>query len=484
MSSLVQSLSWALVQSFVQGVLVYLTLSVLLWTIPAARSRLRYNLSFFALIVLSCGFFISWWREYQTLSALALTPIVTLSPSSIMFSHAASGSVSLRDIPGYQFLPILGGAYLVGILFMMLRLLVGINRVVSLRGRGTHLPATSTARLFAMLQSKLLIPQQVKLLISEKATVPIVVGVLRPVVLLPVAAAARLDAGQLEAILIHELAHVKRYDYLANIAQAVVETILFFNPFVWLISFGVRDERERCCDDLVVGMVNDPMTYATALTSIAAFHPAATIFAVAATGHSNKLFSRVQRIMEEPDLRLKYSKVMASLVLLAVMACSVAWVKPVFGHKTKKATVAAGTSTNAARLSQNVREDKRAIADKPAAQPSSTIPQTTGGIKQQPASLPDENVLVNRLLQDKVVDQVKGFLVERHFKDLFINRKLLPHDVSGRYLEGLKKDIIRVQVFPMEERMRMHPDADFIQLLLPFTFESPCVEKPGAAEGC
>src|SRR5690606_10493514 len=90
----------------------------------------------------------------------------------------------------------------------------------------------------------------------------------------------------------------------------------------------------------------------------------------------------------------------------------------------------------------------------------------------------DENLLVSRLLQDKMVDQVRGFLVERHFKDLYINRQMLPQDVAGKYLQGLSKDIIRVQVFPMEERMRMHPDADFIQLLLPFTFESPCVEKP------
>lgn len=93
-------------------------------------------------------------------------------------------------------------------------------------------------------------------------------------------------------------------------------------------------------------------------------------------------------------------------------------------------------------------------------------------------------MLLNRLLQDGIVDQVKGFLVERRYNELYINGQLVPEHVAGKYLQDLSENLLRVQVFPMEERMRMHPDADFIQLLLPFTFESPCLAMPSAKEGC
>lgn len=483
MTTLVQSLSWALVHSFVQGMLVYLALSILLWALPAGRSRMRYNLSFLSLFALVCGFFLSWWREYQLIVAFDGAPLIKLAVSPLHFSDASASSAALSAITGYRFFPFLGGAYIAGIAVMLIRLLVGVSHIMSLRGRGTSLAAASVESLFTTLKQKLQMKQPVRLLISVKASVPMVVGVLKPVVLLPAAAATHLDAGQLEAILLHELAHVKRFDYLANVVQAVAETVLFFNPFMWLMSSGVRDERERCCDDVVVSLLQEPVTYATALTQLAAGYPATGAFVVAATGQSNRLLARVRRIVEVRDLRLNYSRVMASLVLLAVMVFSIAWVKPAFAHKAKKTTVKTATS-KAEEMQATDDDGKRAvIAYKyKATQPTSKSPSHAA--KQAPAVLPDENVLVNRLLQAGVVDQVKGFLVERHFKELYINRQLLPADVSAGYLQGLSKDIIRVQVFPMEERMRMHPEADFIELLLPFTFESPCVDNSSKKEGC
>jgi len=486
MSTLVQSLSWALLQSFVQGMLVYLALSVLLWTIPGGRSRMRYNLSFFALVMLLCGFFISWWREYNLLAAFDVNPVGSLMVSSLPFSWTPAGSAAISSVPGYRFFPLLGTAYIVGITVMVVRLLIGLSHVISLRGRGTSLPAASVTKLFGVLKQRLQIAPTVQLMISVKARVPMVVGVVKPMVLVPAATIAHLDADQLEAILIHELVHIKRLDYLANIVQAAIETVLFFNPFMWLVSSGVRGERERCCDDVVVSMVQEPITYAMALTELASGRSRSGALTLAATGHSNKLLARVQRIVEAGDLRLNYSKVIASIILLAVMAGTVAWVKPAFSHKTKKATVKNVVSKTEEEEPAHEGRKNATVANTPQiAKPVLATPRSPReGAKQQATAMPDESVLVNRLLQAGVVDQVKGFLIERHFKELYINRQMLPADVSAQYLQGLSKDIIRVQVFPMEERMRMHPDADFIQLLLPFTFESPCMDNSAKKEGC
>lgn len=496
MATLFQSLSWALVQSLVQGALLYLALRILLWSVPPGRARLRYSLSFLALVVMSCSFFVSWYRGYHIPAPLPGTAFTVISPSS--FSTAVAGvtaragaSLLIRQFPSW-----LGVVYIAGVILMLGRFLGGIKYVVSLRSADTSSPSAPLEELFSAIQTKMNINAPVRLLISARARVPMVAGVLKPVILLPVSAITQLSPRQLEAILLHELAHVKRYDHLANILQAAIETVLFFNPSMWLLSASVRDERERCCDDEVVDFAKDPIIYASALTHLAGYVSKTNSLALTATGSAGKLLVRIQRMVERPDMRLNYSKVVASCILLAVMIGSVAWIKPVLHHKAKKGD-AVRAEDRAARSSENVKSPAPVAGDPTAAPQNAAVPLAVtkdkdiiaAGDVQKTApdtkvAVMEENVLINRLLQDGVVDQVKGFLVERHFKELYVNRQMLPEDVSGKYLQGLSKDIIRVQVFPMEERMRMHPDADFIQLLLPFTFESPCVEKPSPKEGC
>src|SRR5206468_7510728 len=103
---------------------------------------------------------------------------------------------------------------------------------------------------------------------SGLVQVPIVIGCLRPVILLPAGTLSGLTPAQLEAILAHELAHVRRHDYLVNAAQCVLETLMFYHPVVWWISHCIREEREHCCDDLVVQVCGDRLAYAKALASL------------------------------------------------------------------------------------------------------------------------------------------------------------------------------------------------------------------------
>ena len=94
------------------------------------------------------------------------------------------------------------------------------------------------------------------------------IGWLRPVILFPASALTGLSAEQLEALLAHELAHIRRYDYLVNLLQTTVETLFFYHPAVWWVSAQVRQEREHCCDDLAVAACGDVLTYARALTAL------------------------------------------------------------------------------------------------------------------------------------------------------------------------------------------------------------------------
>ncbi len=133
---------------------------------------------------------------------------------------------------------------------------------------------------------------------SSLVDVPTVVGWLRPAILLPVAALAVLTPAQVEALLAHELAHIRRHDYLVNVLQTLAETLLFYHPAVWWMSGRIRAEREHCCDEIAVALCGDAVGYARALAELEGWRSGSARLAMAATG--GPLLDRVRRILQVP----------------------------------------------------------------------------------------------------------------------------------------------------------------------------------------
>ncbi len=139
------------------------------------------------------------------------------------------------------------------------------------------------------------IGQTVSILESILIEVPTVMGWLRPVILVPTTFLTGLPADQIEAILAHELAHIRRHDYFANLIQITVETLLFYHPVVWWISRSIREERENCCDDLALNVLGDKALYVTALASLEESRSLPRAITLSATGGS--LLKRIRRIL-------------------------------------------------------------------------------------------------------------------------------------------------------------------------------------------
>jgi beta-lactamase regulating signal transducer with metallopeptidase domain/DNA-directed RNA polymerase subunit F len=139
------------------------------------------------------------------------------------------------------------------------------------------------------------IRRPVRLLSTSRVEVPIVVGWLRPAVLVPMSALSGLTPDQIDALLAHELAHVRRHDYLVNLMQAALETLLFFHPAVWWLSHQVRIEREHCCDDIAVQACGNRAVYVRALADMEGLRQAVCQHALAASGGS--LLNRVRRLL-------------------------------------------------------------------------------------------------------------------------------------------------------------------------------------------
>ena len=165
-------------------------------------------------------------------------------------------------------LPIFVLVWCCGVAVLTLRLLSGWVWVRRMTTHGTTAADRSVESVVARLSRRLHIRRTITLLESTIVDVPTVIGWLKPVVLLPASALAGLTPHQLEAILAHELAHIRRHDYLVNLLQTLVETLLFYHPAVWWLSRRIRAERENCCDDLAVSLCGDPYAYARALADL------------------------------------------------------------------------------------------------------------------------------------------------------------------------------------------------------------------------
>jgi TonB family protein len=298
-----QALAWSLVHFLWQGtVLALAAAAVMRWMAPTARARYVTGVATLALMLAApAGTFVMLRTERAagTLADTSLQPPaagLVVTTEIVVEVPAAAASAS----PTNRLLPALMLIWIGGVCILSARLLGGwaVARRLAMT---TRQPVEADVEaLAARVAERLGVRRFVRLAESSVVAVPIVIGWLKPVVLVPSAAVAGLPPAHLEALLAHELAHVRRHDYLVNLLQSAIETLLFYHPAVWWVSGRVRQEREHCCDDEAVA-VCDRIVYVRALTNLAAM-TVQTRLALAATDGS--LLRRVRRLLTSaPDQR-------------------------------------------------------------------------------------------------------------------------------------------------------------------------------------
>lgn len=195
-----------------------------------------------------------------------------------------------------RYMDVLVAVWFVVACYKWLRLSVGLSYIKRI-ARFESSPADfAWLQKFEALKSKLGITGKVALLQSNIIKVPIASGLLKPMIIVPASLFANMTPELIESILLHELAHIRRKDFLVNILQSFAETIFFFNPFIIKISSLIRDERENCCDAMAVDIVKDKLSYVEALVAFGEYSTRSTL-AVAFAGKKNSLLQRVKRIL-------------------------------------------------------------------------------------------------------------------------------------------------------------------------------------------
>jgi beta-lactamase regulating signal transducer with metallopeptidase domain len=307
------ALGWTLIHSLWQGTLVGLAAWGALRLLARQSAQTRYLAACAGLLLL---------LALPVATFLILLP--SLSPSS--------PPASLALVPGWRArlssgLPLAGLFWMTGVALMGARLLAGWAWVQRLRWAGASPADSDWQTRLRTLARRLHLRVEVRLLRSWSVEAPLLLGWIRPVILVPVAAFSGLSPQALEAVLAHELAHVRRYDYLVNLVQSLVEALLFYHPAAWWLSRQIRAERENASDDLAISVLGDPIRYARALADLEDLRSQPSLpphLALAATGGT--LMTRIRRILTPPmpPASATRSGLLAALAITTLGACT-AW---------------------------------------------------------------------------------------------------------------------------------------------------------------
>jgi uncharacterized protein (TIGR03435 family) len=242
------------------------------------------------------------------------------TPSTTAVSAATLPDSVRATVRPAQFLAWIVIVWLAGATALWVRLAGGWVVAARMRSMLVRRAPPEWQEALRKLGAQIRLSRPVPLLVSALVQVPTVVGWLRPVVLVPVGLLGGFPAEYLEALLLHELAHIRRHDYLVNMLQSVAEALLFYHPAVWWVSRHIRTERELCCDDVAVSVSGNALTYARALAHLESCRPSHLSAALAANGGS--LTDRIARLLgkSRPVVRTGLGPVVVTVAVLLTTA--------------------------------------------------------------------------------------------------------------------------------------------------------------------
>jgi beta-lactamase regulating signal transducer with metallopeptidase domain len=316
----------------------------------------------------------------------------------------------------------------------LIRLLASFGYTQRIRNYKTHPVDEFWIKRINHLAGKLQISRRIALLESEIVSVPVMTGIFKPMILLPISLVTQLKPDEVEAILLHELAHIRRKDYFVNMLQHFAEIIFFFNPGVLWLSSLIRDEREHCCDDLAIQETRSKEKFIRALVVFQEYHLRDTRLALGFPGQKNHLLGRVKRIITNKNKSLNNMEkivMIAGIVIFGFFAVTFSQQNPSFPKSSTESKIgpSAEIPETAMDISDTVPKQKSIQSD---------IKQVTTGTTKEGKSC-------------KIVE-VNGKMTE-----LYIDGKKIPKEKWPDY-QPLRIDI-KVRMDAEKQKMKAEQDA-------------------------
>jgi len=314
-SPFLKALGWGLFHSLWQFAVCWLIYRTLASGIKKMTAPARHTMAVLLLFAGTISFIggLS-WKYYADTSTTGYPGITLANTSYYTLWHSADRAIDVL-MPYWSLL------YLLCVSFLLIKFCLFVQRAGNLQHNGITKMAASWRTYVQNIATQLGIHREVKALLSVYIDTPQVIGFFKPVILLPAACLVNLSTEQLEAVLLHELVHIKRNDYLVNVFVTSIEILFFFNPFVKQLTASIRKEREFSCDDMVIQFQYHPHNYASALLTLekSRLLPVTT-YGIAASGRNHQqLLTRIERIMGIENRQTGFYRLGVFLVALLLL---------------------------------------------------------------------------------------------------------------------------------------------------------------------
>lgn len=325
--NLAEALCATLLHSVWQGLVLALIAGAVMVSTKNTSAAKRYNILIGLMLVFTVAIAVTFAVLYQNKPAAVqgVTVAIGKVPVSNMANQAGiSNQPSFISNVGAYLNNHAANIVLVWLLIVCarsLQLLTGLHGLYHLKRKSVFAVDESWERYVSAMAARMGIPGIVCIAESGLAKVPMVIGHLKPLVLLPVGLLTALLPAEIEAILVHELAHIRRRDYLVNLLQSLLEIVFFFNPAVLWLSSLIRAERENCCDDIAVLQTSSKVNYIRALVSCQEYRQSAPAYAMAIKDKESHLLTRVKRMASgtNQSLSLRERSLLGAVLLGAVL---------------------------------------------------------------------------------------------------------------------------------------------------------------------
>lgn len=451
-NEITSALGWTLVHIIWQGFAIALILGVVLRLLGNSSSQIRYLISIMSLVMILglsiYNFTASYKREIkvekQTLTSNPDTEttiinqdalLQVLEPNSFFWQSVIN---RFKRIDTY--FPILVNIWLAGVCIFMLKFMVGLLYIQRIKSRSASIIKQDWIDRFRKIERKLSVRKRIRYLESTIVKVPAVLGYLKPVILIPAGMLTGIPENQIEAIVAHELAHIRRNDFLVNILQSFIEMIFFFHPAVWYISSQIRTERENCCDDIAITLCDGSLTYAKALVSIQELYPGKIYSAVAFSGQKRKLLNRIKRVIMSPNTESNINdRIIATLIVLIGIALATFSLS-----LNPKPAVAATLDSNEFVVSSFI----NAVPEKPMVKKIVSVDKSIVKDTLKKTYRGDEiNILNNTIVKtyrdkdDKKMKEMKFTLKNGSVSELYIDGKKIPESEYPKYQPEIDETI-------------------------------------------
>ncbi len=327
-ANILDSLGWAILHSMWQGALLALAVFMFRSLTRDSQASLRCGFQVLclmtALLAFAGTFIFYQFTGFGGASSVPATSLFGLGGGELSFdpgsTDAVVAGVGTSFSPALDaYIPWIGTIWTIGFAVLSVKYVLALIMTQQLRTRGVTPAPHFWQNRFRTLVLNAGIRRQIEILISNRVTGPLTLGFYKPVVLVPASFFTGLPHEQIEAILLHEIAHIRRHDYLINLLQTAIKTVFFYHPAVRYISNRIDDDRERACDDFAVALTRDPQSLAKGLAALRLSLTPKT-FALAANDGKSPLMARLNRLVDNEDVSRRPEQVVASVGALIVAA--------------------------------------------------------------------------------------------------------------------------------------------------------------------